>query len=57
MDAFMEFDAAIDNCILSLAQLPSTLREDPGVVPWFFLLRSIPLALGGLDTSAVGHRR
>ena len=44
----MEFDAAIDNCILSLAQLPSTLREDPGGVPWFFLLRSIPLALGGL---------
>ena len=48
MDPFMEFDAAIDNCILSMAQLPSTLREDPGGVPWFFLLRSTPLALGGL---------
>ena len=48
MDAFMECDAAIDNCILSLAQLPSTLKEGPAGVHWFFLLRSIPLALGSL---------
>ena len=38
----------IGSCFLSLAQLLSTLKEGPCDVPWFFLLRSIPLALGGL---------
>ena len=32
----MEFDTAIYNCILFLAQLPSTLKKDPGGVPWLF---------------------
>ena len=29
MDEFTEFNAAIDSCILSIAQIPLTLREDP----------------------------